>query len=845
MKILKKYNYLFITLVCSIIVISFIYYLQEVTPFSKHSLLAVDFFHQYGPMLGELFDRVRSGSSLIYSFSMGLGLPFFRNFFNYLSSPFNIILFFFSKNNLLTSYSIIIGIKAVAASITMSLFLSKKMENKYLTIPLSIVYAFSAYFCAYYWNIMWLDGIVMLPLVVLGIEKLVDEEKPLIYILCLAITLFANYFIGYMICIFSCLYFITYLILKTDTLKLKTIFKKCLLFGVSSLLSGGLCAFFLIPLFDGLHSISATKDAVPISQYYEFTFKEYIFNHLSGVGSTVFKSDITNAPNISVGLICLMLSWIFIVNPKINIKTKLCYLILLAFIFISFICAPLDFIWHAFHVPNDLPYRYSFIYCFIMVLISSIALNQIKNVKKWLGTIIYVLIMIFISLTKELAFLNITREMIVLNYVLATIFYIGFMLCKLKKLKYPIIAIVTLACMGDIVYTINNNWDVDQDMVSFYSDYEETEDLLNQVKKIDKNFYRIEREDMLTLNDPSWYGYNGVTAFSSMEYETNALLLHGLGAPSNEINSFYYKYNTPIYNTLFSLNYIIGNPYVNGYKRIIEGVKNSVYKADYEGNLMYGVSSNIKDYTLDSSPFINQNNLVESMTGISDVLKEMPIKEKQTIYEDDNHKIIKYYIKNNRDNIYLYFDNYDIDFLVFENNMYYLTEDYDYAEEYIEEAIWQYSDYEEKHIITDICSDDYIEIYVGYNYYDAESENTGFEIYELDYDKWESAYSILNNNDLTIDFFGEDNIKAISNFNEDKSVFTSIPYDKGWKVFVDGEETKTYSTAQALLGFDLPKGKHKITLKFKTAYFGTGMLVTSISIVGTVILNVFTKRRKK
>ena len=838
MKQIKKYGYILVSALCTLVAIYIIFNLQEVTPLGKNSLLTVDFFHQYGPMLGELWDRINNGSTLLYSFSMGLGLPIFRNFFNYLSSPFNIILFLFNRHDLLTSYSIIIALKVVASSITISILLSKKLSNKYYAIPLSILYAFSAYFCAYYWNIMWLDGIVMIPLITLGIEKIIDNNKSLLYILSLAIMIFANYFIGYMLCIFSCLYFIIYLILKTDKFEIKPLTKKCLTFVLSSLFAGSLCAFFLIPLFDGLHSISATKDAIPLTQYYSFTFKEYIFNHLSGVGSTVFKSDITNAPNISVGIIPFMLVCFFIANTKINIKTKVCYISLLMFLFISFFFAPLDFIWHAFHVPNDLPYRYSFIYSFIIILISAISLNKIKDLKKWIGTIIYIFIMLFIYLSKELNYLNITREMITMNYILASICYIVFILSKCKHLKYPLLVIVTLSCLFEVTYTFNNNWDIDQDMTSFYSDYDKTKTTLEEVKNMDNSFYRIEREDMLTFNDPSWYNYNGMIAFSSMEYESNALLLYNLGAPSNEINSFYYKYNTPIYNTLFSLNYIIGSTNLSTYEKTNI---NDVYKNTYKGSLMYGVNERIKEYELYYSPFINQNYLIESMTSISEVLKPIDIQKQETIYEDDTHTLIKYYIKNNYDNIYIYENDYDIGLILIENKLYYKSDDYDYIFDYTDEKILDYENYNESYIISNKYKNDIIEIYVGYNYYDEEYADKGFEIYELNYEKWDNAYKILENNSINILSFNENNISAYTDFDEAKSIYTSIPYDKGWIVYIDDKKTESYPIANALLGFDVKPGKHKISIKYEIPYFKLGI---TISIISAITIAILTKNQK-
>ena len=159
MKKLKQYDYLLYTFIIGIIIIFSIYKLQDVTPLGKNSLLTVDFYHQYGPMLAELYDRIYNGSNLIYSFNTGLGLPFFRNFFNYLSSPLNMLIFLFKRKNILMSYSIIIGLKTILSALTMNYYLTKKHNKKnYLFIGLSLLYAYQANFTSYYWNIMWIDG---------------------------------------------------------------------------------------------------------------------------------------------------------------------------------------------------------------------------------------------------------------------------------------------------------------------------------------------------------------------------------------------------------------------------------------------------------------------------------------------------------------------------------------------------------------------------------------------------------------------------------------------------------------------------------------------------------------
>ena len=161
LKFINSNKWTILTGLISLVCVSIIYTVNKIAPFGNNSMLDVDFYHQYGPLLNELYDRVKEGSSLLYSFNTAGGLPFYRNFLNYLSSPFNIILFLFKRENIVMAFSIIIGLKAVFASVSMSYYLKKTFKKDgLLTCLFGVLYAFSGYFCAYYWNIMWLDGMV-------------------------------------------------------------------------------------------------------------------------------------------------------------------------------------------------------------------------------------------------------------------------------------------------------------------------------------------------------------------------------------------------------------------------------------------------------------------------------------------------------------------------------------------------------------------------------------------------------------------------------------------------------------------------------------------------------------
>ena len=831
----KKHNYGLIIIVLAILIISIVYILQKVAPFGDNSLLTIDFFHQYGPMLSELRDRILNGSNLIYSFRMGMGLPFFRNFFNYLSSPFNIILFLFKHQDIVMSYAVIIGLKAVASAYTMALFLKHKFGKNYSLIALALLYGFSAYFTAYYWNIMWLDGMVMLPLIAYGIDELVNKNKILLYVISLAVMLFANYFIGYMLCIFSVLYFIMQMFIETNKFKLKDILKKCLIFAGASLIAGGLCAIFLIPLYMGLKEISATSDVFPMSQYYAFTFKEFAFNHFTGVGSTVLKSGIGKAPNISVGILSIALLLTFLINPKINIKVKIGYLVFLLIIALSFRLGPIDFIWHAFHVPNDLPFRYSFIYSFILVIIMAYSLKNIMNIRPiWIG-ICYLIMLILITYLKLSNYVNIDNDMVIINYILIAIYFLCYFLTNYFNFKSWSLVFFIFTVSLECVLVINNNWNINHSIKTYYSNYNDVKDSLNYISQNDNGFYRVERLSMLSFNDPSWFGYNGQEAFSSMEYENLAVLQNSLGMPSNEINSFYYKINTPIYNLMFDIKYLLGDIENNNCYKLYYDGEEKVYKFNNNVGLFFGVNDDIKNWNATyENALKNQNELIYRTSGIKDVLEKVKYVDKKIVYEDDEHTIVKYFFPNINNNYYMYLtDSFYADFVIDKNTLYYKNT-YDYALNNDDIIIYKYEDYNEKFIISSYNEGkNNIEIYVGFTNYD-DIQDEYFQLYVLNNDKYNNVYNYFLDRKLDISSFSESKIIIKSKTKEDMTIYSSIPYDKGWNVYIDGKKENTFKIGNALLGFDLPLGEHEIIIKYKIPYIEISSIISLLSLLSLI-----------
>ena len=843
---IRKNKLYVLTFLIGIAVIGIIYKMNNTIPFGDNSLLCVDFYHQYGPMLAELYDRIWQGESFVYSFNMAMGLPFFRNFMNYLSSPFNIIMLLFNRENLLTSYSFIIGIKAVMSCVTMVYFLSKKFNKKDLSlIPLGIIYGFSSYFTAYYWNIMWLDGMVWVPLITLGIENIINTGKWKLYTFSLAIMLISNYFIGYMLCIYAVVYFIFYLFYKTP-FKLKEIkssinfvFKRGLQFAGASLLGGMLSFFLLIPQASSMMSISATGDSMPTSQYYAFEVIDYLKGHFSGVEATVFANDEITNPNISTGILSIALVLCFILNLDIKLKKKITYLLILGFFIAAFFIPQLDFIMHAFHVPNDLPYRYSFLYSFVFVTIAAYGLMNIKKMKYPFVAIIYVFLMALLLCISQDDWASITTNMVYINMILLTLYFIFYTSLHFMK-GFDLLfkgALIIVACI-DVIVSVSYNWDITQVRDTFYEDYTATEKLLDYVKDYDdEEFYRIENTQMMTLNDSSWYDYYGMTTFTSMAYEDLATLQNALGMPGNLINSYYYVQSTPIYDLMFNIKYFIGQQNdFNRYTTIYTDEESAV-EFNYNVGLGFGVNEDMVNWHFAGmNPFDIQNDFIIKSTGIFGSLYPANLLKTSEIFNDGNYTVLKYEFENTYDNMYFYSGDYSVDFVIVGETLYYKNDNYLTYTSYSDELNYYYlDDYAENKVINIHSGEETVTFYVGYNTYYTQ----GFDVYNIDNVLFNEAYEILNKKRLDITKFEEDYIVGNITLEEQDLVYTSIPYDKGWKVYVDGEEVETFALANSLLCFDAPAGTHKITFKYVIPGFALGLTISSLSALGILISQIY------
>lgn len=179
-------------------------------PFGDHGVLIIDSLHQYLPFFTEFHEKLVNADSLLYSFGGGLGYNFWATIAYYLASPLNFLVSLFPKENMMDVMAFFIVLKIGFCGYAMTWYFAQKDRGRsYYPIAFGTMFGLSSFLIGYYFNLMWLDSIAMLPFVMMGIERIVKGEgKKGLYCISLFYALYCNYYIGFMLCLFSCLYFL-------------------------------------------------------------------------------------------------------------------------------------------------------------------------------------------------------------------------------------------------------------------------------------------------------------------------------------------------------------------------------------------------------------------------------------------------------------------------------------------------------------------------------------------------------------------------------------------------------------------------------------------------------------
>ena len=257
-----RWNYLALAFAFPFVGMLFVMLISQYEPFGNYAILYSDMYHQYYPFFVEFRRALLSGESLLYSWSVGLGMDYLGLIAYYLASPLNLLSVLVPEGLLLEFFSLLTPLRLGLAGLSFAWMLKKLFGQNNLSISLfGTFYALCSWALGYLWNIMWLDTFALLPLVVLGTVYLIRDKKFGLYTLSLFLAIFSNYYIGLFLCIFVFFFFFVYEICRWQGFR--RFFGDLCRIALFSLLAIGMTAVLELPAFAALQTTQSSVNKFP------------------------------------------------------------------------------------------------------------------------------------------------------------------------------------------------------------------------------------------------------------------------------------------------------------------------------------------------------------------------------------------------------------------------------------------------------------------------------------------------------------------------------------------------------------------------------------------------------
>ncbi|NLW88509.1 MAG: YfhO family protein [Clostridiaceae bacterium] len=846
-----------------------VFIVQQVHPFGMKMILTVDLYHQYAPFAVEVRNKILSGDSFFYSWNIGLGSNFLATFANYAASPLNLILLIFPTKFVADGIALIVCIRAGLAGLFMSMLLRDMDHNRkdFFLSAFSSMYALCGWVLSYFWNIMWMDAVVLLPLIVLGMRKLMRDGKPMLYTISLFFCLWSNFFTGYFVCVFLVLFAPVCYVTAVEKKTVPNFFFSAGRFSLYSLIGGGMAGILLIPTYIALGHASATGDAFP--KDYNLTHDMFDFFARLFLGSNPNIRD--GMANVYSGVLILLLVLLFFLNTRIALKEKISYGVLLLIMYFSFASRILNFIWHGFHFPNQIPYRQAFLMSFLLILVGYRALRNLKSVSNTDLTISIFIVLSYIVLYEKLggdsegyqAIALTAMYIIVYAVILRITVRSGRSAVWLRNLLFgAIIAELIVASQLTVGLVAMNEgftgW-------NFYGKKEPEVRAFLDRKAADPEvgpFVRAEVYPAYICNEPALYDMKGLSIFSSTARESQVKLMKNLGFHSNKINSFRNYGMTEVTASLFGIRYMVDLEASTEIPSVFDQAEENeqglrIFRNPDALPLGYMVSSDILDMEVvpTTNVFVATNDFLNALGADS-----VYVPDSIVTGELENAE----YLSGNSFSGYIFDMDLDaqsasIELLFNKDSVgkrVYLFETSgqscsvqitgrDPDGESSETQIRNLSARSDRIIDVGVISDSLVSAKLTWS--GKKTKSITIFCYTVDEDAYSGMIDRFGSSGMEITSFDTTRVQGRIDVREPGIMMMTMTYDEGWKAWVDGEPAEILNLAGAFCGIALESGSHEILLKYVPEGLNYGLassLASVFLLIALTCLHSFLRKRR-
>ena len=858
-----------VSCVCSCILTALIllaaYVLLEFIPFGSNALLYKDGQQQMVDLFCWFKDVLSGKSSIGYTFTKYLGGSNFAVFSYYLASPFNVLIVFFDKTQVPLFINVLYIVKTSFASMFACFYLFRRFKPGTRTkcaaaVILSVSYALGQYMIAQSSNMMWIDGVYMLPLVLAGVERLVAEKKSALFIVSAALAICFNWYTGIINLMMGGIWFLFESLRTAQKPALKNFFGSFLRFCVSCVSVLLISAVILLPSLTLLSG--RTYGSGGIGMLLDFSMIGFlpgvISNYCFGIASVKGSVNLFAGSFVLIGVILLFFS-------SLKLKEKLVYGVLLITVILSFYWQPLVALFSMLRNVEGFWYRYGYIGIFTLVYLASVFYleSDTAKLKTWIpvcASALYCVVVVLLSFvqqpgvvdsifTSKLSEILMTPDDVHLMPMLAKMAFplitaVFFCLAlTLKKGKSSIYgagnillsAVILIELLLSQMVLGKTYSTTDGPDISSYNGSEI--ELLKQID--DPSFYRVVQTSYHSLyhglsasySEPMAYGFNSVTAFVSAPDENSVYFLDRAGYPQ------YYD-TIPVtvtenlaLDSLLSVKYVIlpaGDEGNIGLKKTgsVEGFKD-LYMNPYSVPAAFVIKGTGSFESSGSNPSLYLNGLYRHLSGIEkDIF--VPVNDVESTSEgreftyrinvsEGNHVVYANLVTNEKSGAVLYMNG---------------------------EKFSPYSEEMAPKTVQVKIVDGKAELKLAFN--GEEGKVTDAQFYMLDLDALEELTSEMKTNGASrIDIRDGHCIFEVENASASDSLFTSVPYHKGWTVTRNGKKVSVDLTGNALMTVPLEEGKNVIEMHYSVPGLKAGTAAMAAGIVLLAGIAVFENRKKK
>ena len=847
----------YIPFVLMMIIFTVVFIVEKITPFGPNTITIIDSLHQYIPFYAEYVDKLKNEGSLFYTWNLALGSNFMSLSAYYLSSPFNYLLLLFDKAHIVTGACLVIALKVSLSGSTMAYYLAhkdsaSKVDKSFKIIALAMCYSLSNYVVGYNWCTMWMDVIMIFPLIMLGFERLMKQDDPKLYVLTLFYALYCNYYIGFIVCLFLVLWFIFY-----NHKGVKRFFIDGIHFGISSLIAGGMAAFLLLPAYFGIMSTAAGEMKLPKWEWYGNILQ--LLRQQFFLTMPLTNQTFDGGVNLYCGMLPVFTLFLYIFTGRIKVFDKVKNILLLAIIAVSFNSTTLNYIWHGFHDQYGIPNRFSFLFDFILIMIAYDVLKRMSKMSCVYITVAFFLTLAYFCLCNMGLDQHMERKIYIASWVMASLYCAICMMYSYKIFNSLVFDIViTIVCVAELAVSGVSGF-----LYNGYSNYEDKYRSTPQVMAANERvaelaeedgelFYRSELAKSIVLDEVTYHNMPSVGTFCSTVLGELTTTMGKLGFYTGA-NEFLYMGASPFTDSLFDVRYVLKRDgdldnLTFDYAETVEG--GEIYENPYPLSIGFTVSDKVKEWNRNAGyPFVNLTNLAYYMTGFTGFMRTV---EPDLIVASDNCDVST---EGNKVTFTPHAAT-DVSFIA----SFYAEEPGDYyincrgngiykVRFYINGGELAYDRYQGQIFHLGVLSQgDYVSVEYCYNDKSTSTNTATVALAIFNEGSYKNVYNRLNLNKLKIEGLDDGYLVGEVNMPEGDTLFTSIPYDKGWSVEVDGVKTDYYEVLDAFIGIDMSEGQHRIRMVYTPVGLYAGMLISLVAwvaFIGIIMYNSHKKRVEK